>query len=545
MTKEDPPAPEPEPTPEPELSAFRTAWWQRLLDDSSTYEVTRFAILRLLGFVYLAAFGSLACQLDPLLGSRGLLPIPQLLAFDHAQIGAQAYWRVPTLFWLGASDGALHVACYAGLALSFAVLLGATNALVQLALWALYLSFVHVGQIFYGYGWEIQLLETGFLAVFLCPIAGLRPFPAAATPRIVVWLLRWLVFRVMLGAALIKLRNDPCWRDLTCLDYHLETQPNPNPLSWFFHHAPHVTHAIGVLLNHFVELVVPWFAVARRRWRHAAGALLVGFQGFLIASGNLSFLNWLTIVPALAYFDDTALLRWFGAPRRAALLARFAARRPTRLQTRASQGLAVVVGLLSVGPVLNIASCDQAMNQSFDPLDLVNTYGAFGNVDRERHEVVLEGTRDLVPDASAHWQEYELPCMPGDPRRRPCLVSPYHYRLDWQMWFVGNGAARGEAIEDEPWLVHLVWQLLEGESGPRRLLQRDPFPDGPPRWIRAGLWRYRFSASLAGGAWWQRERVGEYLRPLSTDDPGLREYVDAYGWPDAPHATTPHAAPVP
>ncbi len=442
---------------------------------------------------------------------------------------------MPTLFWFGSSDGLLHAACYVGLALSVAVLVGATNALVQLALWAIYLSFVHVGQIFYGYGWEIQLLETGFLAVFLCPIRSVRPLPTTATPRLVVWLLRWLIFRVMLGAALIKLRNDPCWRDLTCLDYHFETQPNPNPLSWWMHHAPHAAHAVGVLFNHLVELVVPWFAVARRRWRHAAGALLVGFQGFLIASGNLSFLNWLTIVPALAYFDDTAFLRWVSADRRAAALARFAALRPSRLQTRASQGLAVVVGLLSVGPVLNVASCDQSMNRSFDPLDLVNTYGAFGNVDRERHEVILEGTRDEVPDASAHWEEYELPCMPGDPRRRPCLVSPYHYRLDWQMWFVGNDAARGEAIEDEPWLVHLVWQLLEGEDGPRRLLERDPFPGAPPRWIRAGLWRYRFSESRADGAWWRRERVGEYLRPLSTADAGLREFIDAYGWPDAPH----------
>src|ERR1019366_1323748 len=201
---------------------------------------------------------------------------------------------------------------------------------------------------------------------------------------------------------------------------------------------------------------------------------------------------------------------------------------------RATQGFAVVVGLLSVGPVINIASCDQAMNRSFDPLDLVNTYGAFGNVDRERHEVILEGTRDAVPDESAHWQDYELPCMPGDPRRRPCLVSPYHYRLDWQMWFVGNDAARGEAIEDEPWLVHLVWQLLRGEDGPKRLLARDPVADAPPRRIRAGLWGYRVTRSRADGTWWRRERVGEYLRPISADDAGLRQYVEAYGWPDAP-----------
>ena len=199
-----------------------------------------------------------------------------------------------------------------------------------------------------------------------------------------------------------------------------------------------------------------------------------------------------------------------------------------------TQVLGVVVALLSVGPVVNIASCDQAMNRSFDPLDLVNTYGAFGSVDRERHEVILEGTRDRVPDERAHWVEYDLPCMPGDPRRRPCLVAPYHYRLDWQMWFVGNDAARGASVEDEPWLVHLVWQLLRGERGPRALLSGDPFPTDPPRWIRAGIWRYQFSRSIKDGAWWQRERVGEYLQPVSADNAALIEYVSGYGWPDAP-----------
>jgi hypothetical protein len=245
-------------------------------------------------------------------------------------------------------------------------------------------------------------------------------------------------------------------------------------------------------------------------------------------------LNYLTIVPALAYFDDIALVRLLPSRRRDELLARFGTLAPSRWQRRASQGLASVVGLLSVGPVVNIASCDQAMNRSFDPLDLVNTYGAFGSVDRERHEVILEGTRDAEPDEHAHWQEYALPCMPGDPRRRPCVIAPYHYRLDWQMWFVGNDAARGEPIEDEPWLVHLVWQLLEGERGPRRLFAHDPFPDAPPRWIRAGIWRYRFSRSAAEGVWWQRERVGEYLRPISSDNNDLADYVRQYGWPDQP-----------
>ena len=253
---------------------FRTAWWQRLFHEHAheraSYEGARFAVLRSLAFVYLAAFVSLICQLDALLGSHGLLPVSRFLSSLRAQVGAGALWKMPTLFWLGSSDGAMHALAWTGVVLSIAALLGATNAWLQIALWAIYVSFVHVGQIFYGYGWEIQLCETGFLAVFLCPLRGVRPLPASPTPKIVVWLLRWLIFRVMIGAALIKLRGDECWRDLTCLDSYFETQPNPNPLSSWFHRAPHWAHATGVLLCHFVELVVPWFAFGFRRWRTRA-----------------------------------------------------------------------------------------------------------------------------------------------------------------------------------------------------------------------------------------------------------------------------------
>lgn len=514
-----------------DVAIFRTAWWQRLAAEPATYELTRFSILRLLGFVYFVAFFSLWFQLEPLFGWHGLLPAAQLLSFKHAQLHVGALWRLPTIFWFGSSDAALRTACAVGVALSIAAMCGVTNAAVQLALFVLYSSFVHVGQIFYGYGWEIQLIETGFLAVFLCPWTTLGPFPRSGTSRIVIGLLRWLIFRIMLGSALIKLRGDPCWRDLTCLDTFFETQPNPNPLSWWMHHAPHAAHVAGVLFTYLAELVAPWFAFAFRRTRHAAGVVLVAFQISLILTGNLSFLNWLTIVPALACFDDTAFVRLVPRSLRERLLDRFTPMLRSRAQTVTATVLAVVVGLLSVGPVGNLASNDQRMNASFDPLDLVNTYGAFGGVDRDRFEVILEGTADDSP-TGAKWQEYELPCMPGDVRRRPCIVAPYHYRLDWQMWFVGNDAASGERI-DEPWLVHLVWQLLEGEPWPKSLFAHDPFPHEPPHWIRAGIWHYRFSASHEGGAWWVRERVGEFLPPISLGRAGLRDYVASFEWPDA------------
>ncbi len=516
-----------------ELRPFRTALWQRLKDEGATYELTRFAVLRLLALVYLTAFLVLALQLEPLLGSRGLLPVAQYLPRLRAALGPWAPLRVPTLLWLSSSDAAMRALAWTGVALSAAALAGVTNALVQLALWALYLSFVHAGQIFYGYGWEIQLLETGLLAVFLCPVRSVTPLPRTRVPVLLVWMLPCLVLRVMLGAVLIKLRSDPCWRDLTCLDAHFETQPNPGPLSYFFHRAPHGVHVAGVLVNHVVEGVVPWFAFGLRRWRHAAGLLLVLFQVMLIASGNLSFLNWLTIVPALACFDDTLWIRLVPARWRSRVLSRVAQAPPSRAHVVATRAYALVVAVLSVPVVLNLVSSEQVMNTSFEPLDVVGTYGAFGSVDRERYEVILEGTSGDAgdPDADVTWREYELPCMPGDVRRRPCLLTPYHLRLDWQMWFVGNAAPRGEPIEQEPWLVHLVWQLLSGDPSPRRLFARDPFPGAPPRYVRAGIWRYRFSGELARtGAWWTRERVGEFLPPVSLAHPGLRQYVASFGW---------------
>lgn len=273
-----------------------------------SYWLTRFVFLRLLGLVYTVAFLIVVLQWPPLLGSDGLQPAASFLdavgAFEGRSVGT--FLRLPTLFWLNASDAAFRAGGYVGLGLSLLVLFGLANVPILLALWLLYMSFVHVGQIFYGYGWETLLLETGFLAIFLAPLGRPGPFPRRAPPSpVVIVLLRWLVFRLMLGAGLIKLRGDPCWRDLTCLVYHYETQPNPNPLSWYFHQAPVWFHRIEVLFNHVVELVAPFFVFGPRRARLVAGALVVLFQVILILSGNLSFLNWLTIAAAVACFDDT------------------------------------------------------------------------------------------------------------------------------------------------------------------------------------------------------------------------------------------------
>jgi hypothetical protein len=500
---------------------------ENLFARGNSYWLTRFVILRLLGFVYAIAFLAAANQLIPLIGEHGLTPAQKFLSTIQAGFGSRAagMLHLPTLFWLGISDNALLIFAWLGFGLSLVVLAGYANAIMLTILWAMYMSIVHVGQIWYGYGWEIQLLETGFLAIFLCPLFDGRPFPKCRPPILVIWLYRWLGFRIMVGAGLIKLRGDPCWRDLTCLNYHYETQPIPSPISRYLHFSPSWLLKFETAWNHFVELVVPWFSFGPRTFRHLAGILLVTFQMFLIISGNLSFLNYLTIIPFLACFDDTFLRHFL--PRSIVQRAERAANEsePSRINNRIAIALSILVAWLSVAPVLNLVSGRQLMNSSFDPLDLVNTYGAFGTVGRERDEIVFEGTGSLFING-AEWKEYEFKAKPGDPNRRPPFVAPYQPRIDWQIWFAAMASPR-----DYPWTFHFVWKLLHNDPGTLSLIANNPFPNKPPHYIRARLYRYKF-APLGERAWWNRELLDEWLPPLSSDDPDFRRILAAMNWLD-------------
>src|ERR1043165_1067549 len=318
----------------------------------NSYWLTRFIILRLLGFVYAIAFLVAARQMVPLVGRNGLTPAHDFLSSVQSQLGSRAegMLQLPTLFWFGCSDLGLSIFAWVGFALSLVVLGGYANAVLLAILWIMYMSIVHVGQIWYGYGWEIQLLETGFLAIFLCPLFDGRPFPRRPPPAAVLWLFRWLGFRIMLGAGLIKLRGDPCWCNLTCLYYHYETQPIPNPISRYFHFSPLWLLNFETAWNHFVELIVPWFTFGPRTARHLAGALLVSFQIFLIISGNLSFLNYLAIIPFLACFDDSLLRHLLPTAlvRRAEQAAQES--QPSRINNAIAIALSALVIYLSAAP---------------------------------------------------------------------------------------------------------------------------------------------------------------------------------------------------
>lgn len=495
---------------------------------AATYWLTRFVILRLLGLVYLTAFLVAANQFIPLAGHDGLTPADSYLARVEQHFGSKwsAFSELPTIFYWNCSDAFLQTMAWLGVALSAVVLCGFANAPLMLVLWGLYMSFIHVGGLWYGYGWETQLLETGFLGVFLCPLLDPRPFPRRAPPIVVLWLYRWLIFRIMLGAGLIKIRGDECWRDLTALVYHYETQPVPNPLSRYLHFAPVWFQKFGVLWNHFIELIVPWFAFWPRLSRHIAGFLMAGFQVVLIVSGNLSFLNWLTIIPCLACLDDSfwrRLLPGFITQRaeRAEM-----EKKPAKAQLVMSILFACVVAWLSIPVVQNLCSPAQAMNTSFDRLHLVNTYGAFGSVGRERYELVFEGTDEEFPAEFARWREYEFKVKPGDPMRRPALITPYHHRLDWQIWFAAMAAPN-----DYPWTVAFAWHLLQNDPATLQLIANNPFPDKPPRHIRILRYRYKFAPpGNAEGAWWTRERLEIWLPPISLSNRNVKDFLQMQGW---------------
>ncbi|GAA2802158.1 lipase maturation factor family protein [Saccharopolyspora taberi] len=462
---------------------------------SAGYGQARFAVQHLLALIYLMGFLTAVHQFRPLLGERGLTPVPRFLA-------ATGFRQSPSLFHLHYSDRFFAVVAWTGVVLSAAALAGATDVLplwahmaVWAVLWALYLSIVNIGQVWYAFGWESLLLEAGFLAVFLGPAQIAAPMP-------VMWLLCWLLFRVEFGAGLIKMRGDSCWRDFTALYYHHETQPMPGPLSRAFHHLPRPLHRVEVAANHFTQLVVPFGLFAPQPVATAAGLIIVITQLWLMFSGNFAWLNLITITLAFAAMDSRAL-GWIPLP---------ATTPSPPWHLAAVLALAVLIVVLSYWPVRNMLGRKQVMNRSFNRFHLGNTYGAFGSITRTRHELVVEG------DDGTGWREYDFKGKPGDVRRRPPQVAPYHLRLDWLMWFCAISPGYGRT-----WLPRFLAALLRNDRQVLKLLRRNPFPERPPERVRIRMFRYRFTTRAQRretGAWWVRTPSSELVPPVSLADLG-------------------------
>ena len=480
-----------------------------------TYSVATWVFLRLLGIIYLCAFWSLAVQIVGLAGHDGILPAR--LYMDGARawaaaenVGLDRFRVLPTLCWFGASDAFLKSLCVAGVVLALLLIAGVVPIVTLPLLWLDYLSLVVVGREFLSYQWDVLLLETGVLAIGLAPIAWRDRLRDRIPPqRLAVWLMLWLLFRLILGSGLVKLASgDPTWRSLTAMLYHYETQPIPTPPAWYAHLLPAWVHRGSTFATLAIELVVPFFIVGPRRLRQVAFGLLVGLQTLIAITGNYAFFNLLAASLCVFLIDDGMIGTVAPAVRpaivrRAIAIVMAAITVPvSALAFTRSIGLSLAIWpLWAAAPVESIADF-------IAPFRSVNTYGLFAVMTTTRPEIVVEGSDD-----GATWLAYEFKYKAGDLQRRPPWVAPHQPRLDWQMWF-----AALSRYEDEPWFRNFLLRLLDGSPDVRRLLARDPFDGRAPRYVRGVVYRYRFSdreTRRRDGVWWTREMSGEYSPALS------------------------------
>ena len=433
---------------------------------------------------------------------------------------------VTTLLWLAKDRSKLNRwldgIAMTGLGLStLSFVFGAANVPLMASLWICQRSLMAVGGPFYGYGWEPQLAELGFHMMFLVPLWSVKQISLATSPpsHLVLYAIRFYLFKIMIGAGLIKLRSRDFkwkWPHLTAMNYFYETQPIPNPFTRYFHFNPTLFHKFEVLINHFVELIAPWLLlVPICKWRRLGGFIQIAFQGILITSGNLSFLNWLTAVPAIACLDDAFLSKLFPGKWQNIAVRAAAGETPRNSGSSISRnivsfGFVMLMGILNIPVIKNLLSQKQVMNASFDPLRLANTFGAFGDVNEVREEFIISATSDI----DKPWKEYRFKVKPGEIMRRPKFISPYHYRLDWQMWI----AATMKDINRSPWIYNFLSKLLQEDPEVLGLLDSNPFEDESeerPKYVRIDKYRYKFCKprKTCGSykQYWTREFVARVL----------------------------------
>ena len=498
--------------------------WGRHVERPS-YLLVRRAFLSCLGIIYLIAFLSLWVQLGGLLGSKGIAPAAQTMSeikvASHAMhLGVSRFYRAPTLCWISTSDGFLNTQCAIGMALAVLLIVGIAPAPCVFLLWLIYLSLCTVGDPFLSFQWDALLLEMGFLAIFFAPLQWWPKNLAQEKPpsAVALWLLRWLLFKLMFRSGVVKLTSgDPTWRDLTALNYHFETQPLPTWIGWHLHHFPPWIHKSDTVFMFVIELALPFLIFLPRRPRQLACLAFLALQFFIMLTGNYCFFNLLTMVLCLTLLDDAALQKCLPAKwcRNSSISAK--AHRST---------LEVCRGLLLtlVAAIMLITSFVQFYDmfhfnvrlpirllrayESVKPLRTFNGYGLFQVMTTSRPEIIIQGSNDGV-----NWLDYEFKYKAGDLKRPPSFVEPHQPRLDWQMWFAALGNYQGNR-----WFLQFCVRLLQGSPPVLDLLEKNPFPDAPPKYIRAVVFQYHFTDAATKkktGEWWSRELAGGYLPIIS------------------------------
>jgi predicted DCC family thiol-disulfide oxidoreductase YuxK len=470
------------------------------------YDVVSWLFVRSIGLIYLAAFVSFGVQALGLIGSRGILPLAEFTSAVRNQFGWDGYRLFPMVFWLSQSDLAIQATCWAGAAVSLLLIFNVLPRLSLLFLYAGYLSLFYAGQVFMGFQWDVLLLESGFLALFL----SIAPKPG-------IWLLRWLLFRFMFLSGAVKLLSgDPTWANFTALSYHFQTQPLPTPLAWYAHHLPRALLMAATVATFVIELGLPFLIFCPRRLRFVAAFGFLLLQTLIVLTGNYAFFNLLGMALCLLLFDDAALRRVI--PQRLTWFVQNQVKdsQPRRIVSYGAGALAILIVFVSLVQLYagfggRIPGAAAWTADEIAPLCTVNTYGLFAVMTTTRPEIIIEGSNDGL-----HWREYTFRYKPGDVSRSPLWNMPHQPRLDWQMWFAALGTP-----SENPWFAQFLKRLLENSPEVTGLLGSNPFPQQPPLYVRALLYDYRYSSreeKEKTGAWWVRQPEEIYY-PAATLEP--------------------------
>ena len=484
-----------------------TRWFWGSSMQTPTWFLTRRVFLFLLGLVYILAFGSLWIQIEGLVGEAGILPAELYLKGAETHWGAQRFWQVPTLFWLNAGNEFLYTVCLLGAGASLMVMVNFFTGWALLMAWIFYLSIFNVAQPFLGFQWDTLLLETGFLSLFLVSWRGNINEPESSPSWFIIFLLRLLLFRVVFSSGVVKLLSqDPTWADLTALYYHYETQPLPTWVGWYTHQLPQGFQEFSVVCVFVIQLGVVFLIFGPRRIRYIGCAALVFFDVLIILTGNYGFFNLLTIALCLLLLDDSVFARWLSTKGEKSKVSVFVIQKKSLLKV----GLLGVCIMLYAVPLLttNHPSIYVYISKAIRPFHIFNSYGLFAVMTTSRPEIIILGSDDRE-----NWFPYEFKWKPGNVEKKPKFVAPHQPRLDWQMWF-----AALSNYERNPWLIQFMTRLLQGSPVVIALLENNPFPDTPPRYLQAVIYEYQFTNSEIrnrDNSWWTRKLLRPYTPILS------------------------------
>lgn len=537
-------------------------WWFDSSKGAVDRLTPRWIFLRALAAIYFSAFYSLLFQIKGLIGPEGILPARDYLTAVAQQYPLAKLWFAPTLFWLSSSSHALMLVSWIGLAASVVAFANLWPRLSFFICFVCFLSFVSAASEFSNYQSDGMLLEAGFIALFFAPRGVMPGLGASAPPsRASLFLLQWEWFRIYFESGIVKLvSGDRQWRTLTAMDEYYQNGPLPTWIGWYVEHLPHWFHAASAAGTLVLELVLVWMLFLPRRVRLVCFFIVTPWEIGVILTANYTFLNYLVLALGFLLLDDRFVLQFVSTRHPTALALASATPQttdkpegeessgdqaepdtgqPMRKRVLRTLGnhlsairLAIAAVLLTwifyntsvemLGipfrglplPTLPIAA--------LEPFRIANQYGLFAVMTNGRYEIEFQGSND-----GQNWTAYPFRNKPQAPDEAPRIYAPYQPRFDWNLWF----ASLGDWRQDQ--MVPLTEQrLLENDKDVLALFEDNPFPQSPPRFVRAVLWQYWFTSreeKRATGNWWRRQYLGLYAPQITRTPDGRTGVVQ---WPD-------------